>query len=294
MLVKSFLSFVTHDSALKILDWLFTPYPLYLNYSQYSNFPIVHGFVLKTVWSIVCLIHFSTYRSLIASLGRCWGEGQWHSLHLLSVSSLVKDDKKWKEGKDVVDLSRGSCRSAQGLAQGTQWGEALVSDLASRFVLCINYFFLKQKCYFKSNLRFLENSIQCILILLNCITIPGKQFKWGRIYFDSHFEGMHVVCHGYMIYMEIKISGSRSVRWWPRVSVVGRERGQWETDRQTYRDRDKGRETYRHRGKGRETDRQREGERKGGIQCPDSFPWSSGLVSIGRCHHCQGDCFLHS
>lgn len=83
---------------------------------------------------------------------------------------------------------------------------------------------------------------------------------------------MHVVCHGYMIYMKIKISGSRSVRWWPRVSVVRRERGQWETDRQTYRDRDKGGETYRHRGKGRETDRQREGERKGGIQCPDSFP----------------------
>lgn len=182
MLVKSFLSFVTHDSALKILDWLFTPYPLYLNYSQYSNFPIVHGFVLKTVWSIVCLIHFSTYRSLIASLGRCWGEGQCHSLHLLSVSSLVKDDKKWKEGKDVVDLSRGSCRSAQGLAQGTQREEALVSDLALRFVLCINYFFLKQKRYFKSNLKFLENSIQCILILLNCIAIPGKQFKWGRIY----------------------------------------------------------------------------------------------------------------
>lgn len=141
MLVKSFLFFVIHDSALKILDWLSTPYPLYLNYSQYSNFSIVCDFVLKTIWLIVCLIHFSTYRSLIASLSRCWGEGQWHSLHLLRVSSLVKDDKKWKEGRDVVELSRGSCRSAQGLAQGTQGEEALISDLALRFVLCINYFF---------------------------------------------------------------------------------------------------------------------------------------------------------
>lgn len=47
------------------------------------------------------------------------------------------------------------------------------------------------------------------------------------------FEGMHVVYHGYMIYMEIKTNGSRSVRWWLHVSTVGREREQWETDRQT-------------------------------------------------------------
>ena len=66
------------------------------------------------------------------------------------------------------------------------------------------------------------------------------------------FEGMHVVYHGYMIYMEIKTNGSRSVRWWLHVSTVGREREQWETDRQTYR----------HRDKGRETDRERERERE--------------------------------